>query len=150
MENTALVKQDTNFTLEGTSLVADLTTAEVSFCSMIAETLDEKKALFTAMNNPTKKLDECVNMTIMAKDVYAESLQFVDEKTGEIQPGVRIVIIDTEGNSYGCCAMGVFSALKKLFKVFGMPTWEEGIAVTPYTVPSRRVPNGKVLTLKLA
>lgn len=137
-------------TMEGrTDLVADLTTSEMAYCSFLADTPEEKRALFTAMNNPTYRLEEKINMTIMVRDVYAETVDFVNETTGEITKGIRVILIDDEGNSYGCCAMGVYSSLKKLMKVYGEPTWLTPIPVIPYTVPSRTRQNAKVLTLKL-
>lgn len=143
--------QNTQVTVtENTSLVADLTSATVAYCSFTPKTPEERKTLFTAMNNPMKKLDECINMPINVKDVYAETVDFVDENTGVIAKGIRIVLIDTDGVSYGCCSTGIFNSLKKLFQVFGTPTWEEGLTIVPYTIPSRRVQNGKVLTIKLA
>ena len=137
-------------TMEGrTDLIADLTSAEVSYCSFAATTPEERAALFTAMNNPTYRLEEKINMPIFIRDVYAETVDFINESTGECVKGVRIVLIDANGDSYGCCSMGVFSSIKKLMKVFGEPTWKEPIAVVPYTVPSRTRQNAKVLTLKL-
>lgn len=137
-------------TMEGrTDLIADLTSSEVSYCSFTATTPEERSALFTAMNNPTYRLEEKINMPIFIRDVYAETVDFINESTGECVKGARIVLIDENGDSYGCCSMGVFSSIKKLMKVFGEPTWKEPIAVVPYTTPSRTRQNAKVLTLKL-
>lgn len=126
-----------------------LETAAVDFCSFHAETEEEKKVLYNAMNNPDKRIEEVINIPINIRDVYAEQLEFIDEKTGEVMPGVRIVLIDTDGVSYGCASKGIYSALCKLFKVFGKPTWENGITVIPITQQSRRE-NRKIYTLKLA
>lgn len=140
-----------NYSLdESPNMVADLTTATLSFCSFKATTAEEKKQLFTAMNNPTARLEEKINVPLTITDIYVETVNFVDEHTGEVQVAPRIVLIDIDGNSYGCCSMGVFSSLKKLIQVFGVPTWEDGVEVIATQVSSRRIKNGKVMTLKLA
>lgn len=135
---------------EKPNMVADLTSATLSYCSLTPSTVEEKKALFTAMNNPTARLEEKINVPLTITDIYVETVNFIDEKTGEIEVAPRIVLIDVNGESYGCCSMGVFGSLKKLIQVFGEPTWEDGVEVVATQVPSRRIKNGKVLTLKLA
>lgn len=135
---------------ENTSLVADLSKATPSFCSLQPSTQEEKVTLFNAMNNPTFRLDEKINCTITVKDIYAETVEIVNEKTGEVAIAPRIILIDTDGNSYGCCSYGIFNSIKKLIQVFGAPTWNEGISVIPVSIPSKRIQNGRVLSLKLA
>lgn len=120
----------------------------MTFCSFNAKTPDGKFALYTAMNNPTFSVEEKLNCTIYLKDVYAEAVHFVDEKSGEVTDGVRIVLIDNEGNSYGCCSKGIFSAIKKLIQVFGAPTWEEPIPVQPYQASTRNG-NNKIYSLRI-
>lgn len=119
-----------------------------SYCSFNADTPEGKVKLYTAMNNPDFRLEEKLNTTIALKDLYAEQVEFVDEKSGEITESVRLVLIDADGLSYGCCSVGIFSALKKLMRVFGAPTWEEPIMVQPYQTPTR---NGKrkIFTLRV-
>lgn len=120
----------------------------MSYCSFNANTPEGKVSLYTAMNNPTFRVEEKLNCTIALKDVYAEAVQFVSDKTGEVTDSVRIVLIDDEGNSYGCCSKGMFSAVKKLIQVFGAPTWEEPILVQPYQTPTRNGIN-KIFTLRV-
>lgn len=120
----------------------------LSYCSFNADAPEGKVALYTAMNNPTFRIEEKLNCTIALKDIYAEAVQFVSDKTGEVTDAVRIVLIDAEGNSYGCCSKGMFSAIKKLIQVFGAPTWEEPILVQPYQTPTRNG-NNKIFTLRV-
>lgn len=117
------------------------------YCSFVADTQEKKALLFTAMNNPTYRIEEKLNTTIELTDVYAEAVQFIGDG-GEILDSVRIVLIDVNGESYGCCSVGMFSALKKLMRVFGEPTWEEPIKVQPYQTPTRNGKN-KIFTLRL-
>mgnify|MGYP002673868187 CR=1 FL=1 len=109
---------------ENENMIADLTAAQSSFCSLKANTPEEKAKLFAAMNNPEKRLSDCVNTTIMAKDLFCEIVDCKNEDTGEITKCPRIVVIDDKGIGYQAVSLGVFSAFKKLMGVFGTPTWE--------------------------
>ncbi len=135
------------FEVDGYDLVVDLTSAQTQFCSMKAESDEEKAALFNAMNDPDKRLGDCINMTIQAKDLYIEVVNCTDEQTGEVTAAPRIVIIDESGKSYQCVSVGVFSALKKIIQVFGAPTWEKPLPIT-----IKQITKGKksMLTLNVA
>ena len=110
------------------TMIGTLTNDKVTmFTSMSAQTADEKKALFNAMNNPQKRVADMIGKEIIIKDVFVESVDMVNEETGEITIAPRIVLVDTKGVSYQCVSTGIFSALKKMFQIFGMPTWENGI-----------------------
>ena len=110
------------------SMIGTLTNDKVTmFTSMSAETADEKKALFNAMNNPEKRVADMIGKQIAIRDVFVESVDMVNEETGEVTIAPRIVLVDTKGVSYQSVSTGIFSALKKMFQIFGMPTWENGI-----------------------
>ena len=123
MENLVL-KENSNPMME-----IDFTSVATSYCSMRAETAEEKQALFKAMNNPEFRVADFINKVIIVKDVYAEIVQIADKVTGEISHCPRIVLIDTEGKGYQCVSLGMYSGLKKLFQVFGNPTWENGLSI---------------------
>lgn len=110
------------------SFTSDLTTENQAFCSFTAKTNEEKAVLFTAINNPTDSISNMINQEIMIKDVYIETVNITREDGTESQ-APRVVLIDVNGNSYGCVSIGIFSAIKKIISVFGMPTWENGIVV---------------------
>lgn len=124
-ENTGLMVMDDN-----NNFVAELTSEkQVMFCSMVANTQKEKVTLFKAMNNPDARLGDCINMTIAVKDVFCEVVKCTNRETGEITQYPRIVLIDKDGKGYQCVSIGIFSALKKLFCIFGMPTWNEPVKI---------------------
>lgn len=122
--------------LEGTNLAA--------FCSVNAETMEDKALVFNAANNPQHKVADFINKKIMVKDIYAETLELVNKETGEIDKAPRIVFIDDQGEAYECVSVGMFSALKKLIATFGEPTWEQPI---PVVIKQEKVANGSMLTL---
>lgn len=144
--NNQTVGRINRFEDEGFSLVMDMTTAQTQFCSMKAETDEEKAKLFNAMNNPDERLSDSINKQIKAKDLYIEVVQCTNEETGEVTSCPRIVIIDDKGKSYQCVSIGIYSALKKVIQVYGAPTWE-----TPVKLEVKQITKGarKMLTLNV-
>lgn len=116
-----------------------------SWVSFKAESHEDKVKLYNAMSNPDKKIADCINSTILLKDVYCEMIPMVNEETGEINNTPRIVLIDKEGRSYQAVSFGVFNALKRIFDVFGTPTYE-----TPLAVKVIQISSGKNKMLSLA
>lgn len=131
----------------GFDVSVDMTSAQTQFCSMKASSDGEKASMFNAMNNPDKRLSDCINMKINAKDLYIEVVNCTNEETGEVTACPRIVIIDDKGVSYQAVSLGIYSALKKVIQVFGVPTWEK-----PIPIEVKQVTKGtrKMLTLNVA
>lgn len=100
-----------------------------SYCSFTAETREDKVKLFKAMSTADKKLSDCINSIIEVKDVFMEIVNMTNTETGEVTATPRIVIFDTKGVSYSCVSFGIMNALKRLFTVFGEPTWSDGIKI---------------------
>lgn len=119
--NAIMVMDDNNH------FIADLTTRQTTFCSMKVSTPKEQAALFKAMNNPEKRVGDCINMTINAKDLFCEVVTCVNQQTGEAIPCPRIVIIDENSVGYQAVSLGIYSAVRKIIQVFGAPTWETPI-----------------------
>lgn len=122
--NTALAVMD-----EDERFIMDLTSErKTQFCSMIPKNEDEEIVLFNAMNNPEKRIGDCINMTINVKHVFCEVVTCVNRETGETNMCPRIVLIDTDGVGYQAVSLGVFSALKKIFAIKGSPTtWKKPV-----------------------
>lgn len=133
---------------DNSNFIVDLTSRTTQYCSMVAKTADEKAILFNAMNNPAFRLGDCINQTINVKDVFVEVVNCTNEKTGEVQSCPRIVLIDDKKQGYQCVSIGVFSALKKLFGVYGEPqNWEQPV---PLMVKQITKGERKMLTLNVA
>jgi hypothetical protein len=122
--NTALAVMD-----EDERFIMDLTAErKTQFCSMVPKNEDEEIVLFNAMNNPDKRIGDCINMTINVKHVFCEVVTCVNRETGETNMCPRIVLIDTDGVGYQAVSLGVFSALKKIFAIKGSPTtWKKPV-----------------------
>lgn len=122
--------------------------SKAAFSSWLPQTMAEKKAYFNAISSPKFKVGDFINKEINIKHVYAETCNYVSKETGELTSGVRIVLIDNEGNAYNTSSQGIYNALSKVFAIFGTPdTWDEPIPVEikQITVAKDR----KVLTLEM-
>lgn len=119
-----------------------------SFCSMNPQTFQEKAAFYNAISSPSKRLGDMINLAIELQHVYAETCNYLNKESGELQAGVRIVLIDKDGVSYNTSSIGVYNSLSKIFSIFGVPqSWE-----SPITVRVKQITpadNRKVLTLEL-
>lgn len=155
MENNQLMTMGNNnamgkvnkFSDEGFNIIMDMTTAQLQYCSVMANTDEEKAQLFNAMNNPDERLSDCINKTINMKDLFIEVVDCTNEETGVVTACPRIVIIDDKGKSYQAVSLGIYSALKKIIGIFGEPTvWKKPIAIE-----IKQVTKGtrKMLTLNL-
>lgn len=111
------------------SLKDEFTEQRDAFCSMAANSPEEKANLFNATNNPAHRIADYINSTIHIKDVFCEIVNVTNRETGEVSQCPRVVLIDDKGEGYQAVSFGVFSALKKLMQVYGVPTWEPAIPV---------------------
>lgn len=128
MENTNLVATDEQ------GFLMDLTSATVSYSSFLPQTQEEKISFYNAINNPQKRLKDCVNMEISIQHIYCERCTFVSED-GEITEGVRTVLIDKDGNGYQAASRGIFNCIRKLFAIMGEPkNWTEPVTIIPRLV----------------
>lgn len=104
-------------------LAMELTSKRMVYCSLKGEAPTEKAIMFKSMNNPAMRIKDEINKVIMAKDLYCETVELLDQETGELISAPRIVIIDDEGVGHVAVSKGIFNAVKKLIQVFGQPTW---------------------------
>lgn len=112
------------------NLIVDLTTRSVSYCSFVPATKKEKAQLYNATNNTSKRVKDLINTEINLRNVYVEVVNCTDKMTGEIIRCPRIVLIDDNNEGYVCVSVGIYSALKKLFTIFGEPSdWEEPVRI---------------------
>ena len=133
---------------DNSKMIADLTTRTMSYCSIVAETFEDKKILFNSMNNPEKRTGDCINEIINLRNVYVESVNCVNQETGEVTVCPRVVLIDDNNVGYQSVSLGIFSALKKLFSTFGEPnTWTEAI---PIKIKQLTKGERKILTFEIA
>lgn len=111
------------------------------FCSLVAETEEEKKKLFNTLESCDVLLNDCIGQEISIKDIYVEQRQVVDEETGELKTKYRSILFDENGQTYATGAYGIYNVLKKIISIYGLPqTWKDPLKVKVSKKPIR---NGK-------
>ena len=118
------------------------------YCSVNAESEEEKKKLFNALESCDVLLNDCVGQEIEIKDIYVEQRQVIDDETGEVKEKYRTILFDKSGQTYATGSYGIYNVIKKLLRIYGLPTfWETPLKVK---VTKRPLGNGKQsLTLTL-
>lgn len=100
-----------------------------SFCSFTAETEEQKAILFNATNSPDGRIKEIINEVIEVQDIYCETVTCTNKETGIKSECPRIVLITPEGKAYQSVSFGILTAVQKLIKVYGVPTWKIPVRV---------------------
>jgi hypothetical protein len=120
------------------------------YSSVNANTVEEKKKLYNALESCDVLLNDIVGTEINIKDFYIEeNTKEITDDNGETKSVVkfRTILFDTEGKTYATGSYGIYNALKKICLVFGFPTWDEGVKVR---VEKKPIGNGRTeLTLVL-
>ncbi|MEE3324817.1 MAG: hypothetical protein VZR33_05730 [Methanosphaera sp.] len=121
------------------------------YSSVKANTVEEKKAVYNALEKCDVLLNDIVGTEINIKDFYIEERQREeeDESTGEVKQitKYRTILFDMDGKTYATGSYGVYNALRRICMVYGEPTWTEGVMVK---VDKKPMGNGKTqLTLVL-
>lgn len=121
------------------------------YSSVKATTVEERKAVYNALEKCDVLLNDIVGTEINVKDFYIEERQReeVDETTGEVKnvTKYRTILFDLDGKTYATGSYGVYNALRRICLVYGEPTWTEGVLVK---VDKKPMGNGKSqLTLVL-
>ena len=140
MENNLVVNNKENF-------VEELKESHnVMFCTVNQDEPHSKALVFKAMNNPTHRIADYIGKTIKIKDIFVESVDIENEETGVVDTVPRIVIFDDNNETYEAVSRGLFNALQKLISVFGLPTYDEPIAVE---IKQKAVKKGIMLTFDI-
>ncbi len=121
------------------------------YSSIKANTVEEKKNVYNALEKCDVLLNDIVGTEINVKDFYIEERhkEEVNEETGEVKSVVkyRTILFDLDGKTYATGSYGVYNALRRICLVYGEPTWTEGVMVK---VEKKPIGNGKTqLTLVL-
>lgn len=117
-----------------------------AYCSMTAESKEERAVLYNATQNADKKISDYINQKIQFINVFMEQVEIEDEKTGEKHKSVRTILITPEGEGIAATSNGITRSLYSLFQVFGTPdTWEGEVM----EVIVRQVETKKGRTFKL-
>lgn len=105
-------------------------THKAPYCSMRVESVEDKKKLFNYVNNPSKRVGDCINEVIEIKDIYIAEIDIVNKDTGEVSVCPRTILISSDGQSYQAVSVGVFNAIRNLIFMLGDPmTWDAPVPI---------------------
>lgn len=125
--------------------ILDLTTRQVSYCSLHPTNEEEKAALYNAQNNTPNRVKEHIGEIIDLKHVYVEAVQVTNRETGERNSAPRVVLITANNDSFQCVSIGVYSAIRKIFGIYGTPDkWTK-----PLPIKIKQVSKGEKSMLTL-
>lgn len=128
--------------------IQNLKTGQVNvFSSMASDSFTDRVDMLEKMTNSTP-LDDMLDTPFLLSHFIIQPIEMPDEKTGEIQAVPRVILIDADGNSYHAISTGIFSSLKNISGLLGMPAdWPEPVKVTAKREKTRAGYN--VFTLKM-
>lgn len=116
------------------------------YMSFVANTVEEKMAVYNAINSPDHKVSDMINKVIKMKDCVLVEVNLADEETGEARDGVRSIIIDVNGETYAATSNGIYNSLRNIKAIFGTLHFEEGIDLMVVQISTKK---GSTLSIKL-
>lgn len=119
------------------------------FSTVDASTMEGKKTLYKALNESTP-LREHVGEVLSLKDVIVQEAEVTTEE-GDVVTQPRTSLITEDGTVYAATSNGVFSAVRNIIGIFGLPsTWDGPLKVIVEEKATRRNSMYRYLTLSLA
>jgi hypothetical protein len=89
-----------------------------------------KAALFNMVMGQLPKLSSMMNIPINVTDIVRQQVELTNQSTGEVQPGVRTIVITDDGKAYSCVSKGISKSLGMLWYGYGPPPWKPARTVT--------------------
>nr|DAE11878.1 MAG TPA: Single stranded DNA binding protein [Podoviridae sp. ctXSp1] len=111
------------------SPLSGLTTTNGIFTTVKGTDFDSLRKIFSAVND-AKPVSDLNGKPFVIADLVIEATEFVNEKTGEVEPSVRTIFITPDGDAYQAFSGPVFNAAKRLLGLLGEPdSWPEPVKV---------------------
>lgn len=115
------------------------------FTTVKGDDFETKAKIFNAVND-AKPVSDLSGKPFEIADLVIEATEFVNDKTGEIEPSVRTIFITPSGDAYQAFSGPVFNAAKRILALLGEPSaWP-----TPLKVRVTEEGSGKNRFYKLA
>lgn len=119
----------------------------VGYSSNKATDFGSRVAIVNALTNATPVADN-LDKVIQLRDVVIQSVNLVNERTGELQEVPRITLIDADGKSFHATSDVIYKDLKNFFAILGEPNaWP---APLPVKVTKEKAKQGNFFTLSIA
>ncbi len=90
------------------------------FTTVKGDDFETKAKIFNAVND-AKPVSDLSGKPFEIADLVIESTEFVNEKTGEIEPAVRTIFITPSGDAYQAFSGPIFNAAKRILTLLGEP-----------------------------
>lgn len=129
------MENEQNQAVTGELIVPEESTSTVLLNSIKSETKADKIAFINALQDPDKKVADCLGQMINVKGIYAES--FYSQKRGKEL--TRVVLIDDENVSYSAVSALFYNSLRAIVAVLGEPSKLDEpikIQIVPKTLPN--------------
>lgn len=91
------------------------------FTTVKGDDFETKAKIFNAVND-AKPVSDLSGKPFEIADLVIESTEFVNEKTGEIEPAVRTIFITPSGDAYQAFSGPIFNAAKRILTLLGEPS----------------------------
>nr|DAR86061.1 MAG TPA: Single stranded DNA binding protein [Caudoviricetes sp.] len=91
------------------------------FTTVKGDDFETKAKIFNAVND-AKPVSDLSGKPFEIADLVIEATEFVNEKTGEIEPSVRTIFITPTGDAYQAFSGPVFNAAKRILALLGDPS----------------------------
>ena len=106
--------------------------------SVDMSTEEGKLRVFGALQD-SQKIEDHLNEDINLKDVVMQTVDVVNESTGEVDSAVRTTLIDDRGKAYSATSSELVKSLRTMMGIWGEPnTWKKPIKVKVTTGKSRK------------
>jgi len=128
-----MTETSTEIVVSGTVLaneIANMNKGQLGlFSTITGDSFESKAALLTALSN-SEAIADNLKATIQLANVVVESVDMVDEQTGEIKAQPRIVLIDADGKAFHAISGPAYRDVKRLLAVMGHPqTWQSPLPI---------------------
>jgi hypothetical protein len=101
--------------------LAGMGAANGIFTTVKGDDFETKAKIFNAVND-AKPVSDLGGKPFEIADLVIESTEFVNEKTGEIEPAVRTIFINPSGDAYQAFSGPIFNAAKRILTLLGEPS----------------------------
>lgn len=118
------------------------------FSTVDASTMEGKKTLFKALNESVP-LREHVGEVLSLKNIIVQEAEVTTEE-GDTVTQPRTSLIAEDGTVYAATSNGIFSSIRNIINIFGLPsTWDGPLKVLVEEKATRRNSMYRYLTLSL-
>lgn len=100
-----------------------------------------------ASNQPTIPIEGATSISFKMKWYYCHSVPLVNQRTGEVDDRVRIVLISPEGETVSCCSTGVLDSLDMIRRFEGDGPYDPPVPVRFVETVTRQ--NRRILRLEV-